>query len=45
MVVNLIAKDLKTEKLQFEGRCKINIDALSKLLLIEPVNEGSFFFV
>uniref|UniRef100_A0AC34GS30 Uncharacterized protein n=1 Tax=Panagrolaimus sp. ES5 TaxID=591445 RepID=A0AC34GS30_9BILA len=35
MVVKLIAKD-KNEKLQFEGKCKIKIDAVSKLLLVEP---------
>uniref|UniRef100_A0AC34GSB2 Uncharacterized protein n=1 Tax=Panagrolaimus sp. ES5 TaxID=591445 RepID=A0AC34GSB2_9BILA len=35
MVVELIAKD-KKEKLQFEGKCKLKIDAVSKLLLVEP---------
>uniref|UniRef100_A0AC34FDR0 Uncharacterized protein n=1 Tax=Panagrolaimus sp. ES5 TaxID=591445 RepID=A0AC34FDR0_9BILA len=38
MVIHLIAKD-KKEKLQFEEKCKIKIDAVSKLLLVEPENE------
>uniref|UniRef100_A0AC34FHS4 BACK domain-containing protein n=1 Tax=Panagrolaimus sp. ES5 TaxID=591445 RepID=A0AC34FHS4_9BILA len=38
MVVELIAKD-KKEKLEFEGKCKIRIDAVSKILLIEPCIE------
>uniref|UniRef100_A0AC35F5A9 Uncharacterized protein n=1 Tax=Panagrolaimus sp. PS1159 TaxID=55785 RepID=A0AC35F5A9_9BILA len=38
MVVQLIAKD-KNEKLQYEGRCKLTINSVSKLLLIEPITE------
>lgn len=42
MVVELIAKD-RNEKLEFQGRCKLRIDCVSKLLLIEPYNEGIDF--
>uniref|UniRef100_A0AC34FZ73 Uncharacterized protein n=1 Tax=Panagrolaimus sp. ES5 TaxID=591445 RepID=A0AC34FZ73_9BILA len=34
-MIELIAKD-KKEMLQFEGKCKLRIDAVSKLLLVEP---------
>uniref|UniRef100_A0AC34G9R4 Uncharacterized protein n=1 Tax=Panagrolaimus sp. ES5 TaxID=591445 RepID=A0AC34G9R4_9BILA len=37
-MIELIAKD-KNEKLQFEGKCKLRIDTLSKLLLVEHENE------
>uniref|UniRef100_A0AC34G6I1 Uncharacterized protein n=1 Tax=Panagrolaimus sp. ES5 TaxID=591445 RepID=A0AC34G6I1_9BILA len=38
-MVELFAKD-KNEKLQVEGKCKLKIDAVSKLLLIEPEIEA-----